>query len=240
MALHTQLLLATTLLASAGCHTNFGETHYFRSRPADANGDPSAANYYRITVRGDTLISSSRYLSAYFDPSAVDLYFNEIKQPPDAAIVPRTDETRKPSDEKAESATETAKSLSPTLDNKDLVLILSTNSEDIANQIGALAANQQFAASLGGLLARSDFAATADAEAQSGLNRQSMLDTLNFGKNALPADAVPAKADVDARMLQLLNRLAFDLDYAGPFKDLAAAKDWFAQHRSRLLDRRQP
>lgn len=80
------LLVLLALVVCGGCATAFQEAHYFRS---ERNGEgPANRNYYRVRVTGATALSSSRYVSGYFDPEAVDIYFNEIKQPDKGRIRP--------------------------------------------------------------------------------------------------------------------------------------------------------
>src|SRR5258708_9098022 len=50
------------------------------------------------------------------------------------------------------------------LQGQKLIMILSSNSDEIATQIGALAASKQFTAALSGLMARDQYAAADTAE----------------------------------------------------------------------------
>ena len=116
-------ILNTVLLVIflSSCST-FRETHYFKDdlKPT--------ANYYRVEVKGSTLMSSSRYVSGYYDRGAVQLYFGEINQPPKGKFpVPSTNG-------------ESSKSSDPSSDRKEkeLVLLLSTNSDAIASSISNL------------------------------------------------------------------------------------------------------
>src|SRR4051794_298126 len=72
-------LIMLTAISLAGCASVFDEKHFFKSKAVDAQGQP--VNYYRVEVKGTTMLSSSRYISGYFDESAVDRYFNECSQP---------------------------------------------------------------------------------------------------------------------------------------------------------------
>lgn len=106
--------LALGLLGS--CQTT-REVHYFKSGP----------NYYRLKIKEYAFLSSSRYLSGYFDEAALDKYFGEIS-PSDTAksIVAISQE-----DQSCDSTT------------KKLVLVLSTNSDAVVGQISAFAENEQ-------------------------------------------------------------------------------------------------
>ena len=242
--MRTAILLVASL-AVGGCATTFQESHYFSSD--GSGGAPADRNYYRLLVKGGTAISSSRYVSGYFDSAAVDVYFNEIKQPPKAQLVTSTSTGTTTAGETGAGAASaaagapkagdavSAKPLSRSLVGKDLVLILSTNSDEVSNQIGALAANQQFTAALAGLAARGDFAAAARAGADLSLDQSAaaqhaaLADTTN-GK--LPDK--PTAEQNEAAALVVLNRIAFELDHAGPFTKLDEADKWFQANRSRV------
>src|SRR5690348_14797035 len=79
------MLLVITFVSCGGCASGFEETHYFRSKTRDARGIP--VNYFRLQVTGGTMLSSSRYVSGYFDEAALDTYFNEFSQPDKGQIV---------------------------------------------------------------------------------------------------------------------------------------------------------
>jgi hypothetical protein len=96
------------------------EFHYFKQ------GD----NYYRLQVREMALLSTSRYQSGYYDESAVDNYFGEIKRPDSTGRVIPLSKVADPSKQQIPPGTK-------------LVLVLSTNSEAVAGQISSLAENEQ-------------------------------------------------------------------------------------------------
>jgi hypothetical protein len=68
--------VATALLLGA-CSTTFNERHFFKSPGAKG----AAPNYYRLDIKGNVRFSSARYVSGYYDETAVDLLFNELKSP---------------------------------------------------------------------------------------------------------------------------------------------------------------
>ena len=130
------LIIFISLLAFS-CST-FREVHYFKDNLAPT------ANYYKVNVKGSTLFSSSRYVSGYYDRGAVQTYFGEIKQPQKGKfpLVPIVD------GQATTSQTENNK-------NKELVLLLSTNSDAIANGISNLVKSKTVVNSLS-LLANKD------------------------------------------------------------------------------------
>lgn len=115
------------------CST-FNEVHYFK----DSNKLNQIPNYYKVKVNGQTFLSSSRYMSGYFDKNAINLYFNEIKQNKGA----------KPLDSTKRDATEPG---------DELVLLLSSNSKAISENLGALSKNQTVMNSIGYILQKDKY-----------------------------------------------------------------------------------
>lgn len=102
-------LLGLCLLLS-GC-SSFKETHYFKDSLLPIS------NYYKVEVRGYSFLSSSRYVSGYYDRNAIQDYFGELSQPTNGSF----------------------KNITPLATNdpnKELVLLLSSNSDAIAQAFG--------------------------------------------------------------------------------------------------------
>jgi len=225
-------LLAALLLAlsTVGC-SSFSELHYFKSE-TNAGGTP---NYFRLSVQGVTLLSNSRYTSGYFDESVVDQYFNEIPQPSRGTIKPigatKTDDTAKKEGEAGNSATaSTGEEREPTL-----VMLLSSNSDDIANQLGALTQSEEFTNSIATLMGASRFEKAYESErslANDRVRAKSLALTGDQLIAGLPSDAPHIVASGNA--LAFINAIAADLG-AGPFADLSTAKTWLDSNRSRLV-----
>lgn len=115
------IFMVAVLCIISSCST-FRETHYFKD-----NLQP-VPNYYKVNVRGSTLFSSSRYVSGYYDRGAVQAYFGEIPQPKNGLFPVSNKENIRDCKEK-DTINKTP---------KELVLLLSTNSDAIANSIGNL------------------------------------------------------------------------------------------------------
>lgn len=109
------------LILCLGCQTG-KELHYFK----DNN------NYYRLKIKESAFLTSSRYVSGYFDDYAVDRYFGEIYRPDSISFITDLAKTEQARVEK----------------NKKLVLILSTNADAVTNQISSLAKNEEILESL--------------------------------------------------------------------------------------------
>jgi hypothetical protein len=221
--------------------SNVRESHFFKSGKEDDYGP--GVNYYRVRVTAQTLMSSSRYVSGYFDPDALDVYFNEIHQPADAALRPKeaSDKPPDPAKDRAptetKSAAPTARPVAPSLVGKDLVLILSTNSDDVSNQIGALAANQQFTASLAGLAAQKDFADAAAAENRLHVTKARARNLATLSTQAIGALADTAgTTEAQTAVVLVLNRLAYDMGLGVSFSSLAEWGTWFEKNRNRVYE----
>jgi hypothetical protein len=115
-------------------------------------------------------------------------------------------------------------------------MILSSNSDEVANQLGALAANKQFTASLVGLLARDQYTSADDAE------RRLILATARAKATAglvtqmvegIPDSATAAEAE--QKLVAIINVLAADLGHDGTFPNLDEAAKWLEINRGRLL-----
>ncbi len=208
------------LLVSLGCASSFEERHYFKS--VDAEGKP--VHYYRLTVDGGTWLASSRYLSGYFDERAVDAYFGEIAQPAKGRF-----------EDRVAPESETIP-VDPKFRNRSLVLLLSSNSDEIANQIGGLAQNQQLAATLTRLANRGSLEAARTAESDLAVQkaRGRVVQALGDELIAKLADAAD-ETTVRAAFLQFVNALAAELGNEAPFENLDQAADWLKYNRGRAL-----
>lgn len=222
-------LLSVLLVAGAtGCGSAFDETHYLRS---DArNHDGSAVNYYRLRVNGQTFLSSSRYLSGYFDERALNTYFNEIAQPDQGRLVPST----QPSDQGTAGAG--VQPLDGSLAGKKLLLILSSNSDAIATGIGALAQSDQVTDNLTLLFGRDKLQAAADAKHEADVQKAVASSVVAEGATevaAIPDNAT--QAQIQQAMLNYANRLAAYLGHRGTFSNLDDANQWVRQNGTRAV-----
>ncbi|WP_411895244.1 hypothetical protein [Winogradskyella sp. A2] len=155
------------LLALLMSCTSFRETHYFKDKINDAkSSNPTSIvpNYYRVSIRGWSFMSSSRYLSGYFNQEAVNEYFNEIPQVEKGRLFTKENSVEdSPSDstavkKKTEPQNEEQESKNfggLKEDGSELVLILSSNSEAIATQIKNTSVNNDVIQSLA-LMANKD------------------------------------------------------------------------------------
>jgi hypothetical protein len=204
-------------LTTIGCASAFQEQHFFKV----VSTDHRIVNYYRVTVWGGTFLSSSRYIAGYYDQGTLDAYFNTFTQPttfPTSAAAPAPAQA-------AASATTVQPLSSETGQGNHLVLLLSSNSDAIAEGLGAISQSGQVASSLGALVGGGQIKASADAadKAALGAARGDVLGAL--GTSVLDADkAGPASTGED--LLGVVNQLA---DTVGPhpaFTSYQNAQDW--------------
>ena len=124
------VLFGMVFLMMLSC-SRFKEVYYFKDKIAvQQNEKAKVPNYYRVTIKGYSFLSSSRYVSGYFNQNALNLYFNQIKQTEDAKLF----NTKKDVDGNLALVTNE--------DGNELVLVFSSSAKAIADQIGSIAKNQ--------------------------------------------------------------------------------------------------
>ena len=222
------IVLLVCLFGLAGC-ASIRETHYFKS---DATPGQTP-NFFRLDISGSTGLSSARYLSGYFDEDVVNQYFNEIGQPEKGRLVPVA---QPPKDSTGVSGSANQSNHGPSdAKNPALILLLSGNSDEIANQLGALAQSQDFTASLVSLVAAPKFQAAAAAEQRLTGDQMRGHVSATLGDQLVTAlpDA-PTPQLVQSRLLEFVNQLAADMGATSPFQTLDEAAAWLQNNRTRL------
>lgn len=215
------------VIGAEGCLSAFDEKHYLRSDARQPDGSPM--NYYRLTVNGQTFLSSSRYLSAYFDEKAMNTYFNEISQPAEGRLSPTT----QCSDADSGNGTQP---LDGNLIGKKLLLILSSNSDAIATGIGSLAQSDDVTNNLTRILGNGRFKAAADAKQEVGVQKAVATSVVAEGTSevtGLPDS--PTQARAQEALLNYANRLAAYLGHRGTFSTLDQANQWVRDNGSRAV-----
>ncbi|MGV7105784.1 hypothetical protein [Flavobacterium sp. U410] len=127
-----KVILVVLSLATLVSCSSFSEEHYFKDRvTSSTNGDVNIVpNYYKVKICGYSFLSSSRYVSGYFDQNAINLYFNEIVQPENAKLF----NTKTDADNNNSLVTNEA--------GNELVVVLSSNAKAVTEYIGSIAKNQ--------------------------------------------------------------------------------------------------
>jgi hypothetical protein len=126
---HTQstfVILASCLFLLLSCQSS-KELHYFKE----------GNNYYRLKVKQHAFLSSSRYVSGYFDPEAIDQFFGETTRPDSAHLA------RKSKVVGVDACGEEILG--------DLVLVLSTNADAVTKEIGGITENDALLSMITGL-----------------------------------------------------------------------------------------
>jgi hypothetical protein len=218
------LVSTTALLAS--CHASFSERHYFASRDTETG---EITNYYRITVGGSTLGGDARYVSGYFDAGAVEAYFGEFAQPDKATFLDHEDDP-----EQKESGDAKLEPVDPSKRGRQLVMLMSSNSDAVAESLGAIAQSEELTESIATLVARDTLVAARDAAAASAAQRSRFAYITALGTQAFrslrPSDDAegepPSPAAVRVRLLPVINAFARELGAAEDFATFAEAKVW--------------
>lgn len=108
------------------------EVHYFKDKVSKNYIGGRIPNYYKVEISGYSFLSSSRYVSGYFDQGAVNLYFNEFSQKPNGKLFEDNIFTNE--------------------NGNELVLIFSTNAKAVTDNIGTIAKNQVVLNSLSSIM----------------------------------------------------------------------------------------
>ena len=191
------------------------EFHYFRQ----------GSNYYRVQVREWAFLSSSRYTSGYFDETALDNYFGQIH---------RSDSTGNLQALSLQKAGKDSNNVVPT--NTKLVMILSTDASQVADQIAAFAQNEQTLDMLA-RLANKDVVKD-NQQLQNTITQQTNTSTsiMQFGDSVVPklqASAIGDTATIRAQLLSFLNYVAAMNGKTIPFKTWDDAYNWYIDEFSK-------
>jgi len=243
--------LALSLFCFAGCSTASKETHYYRA----ISEDGTVKNYYKLDISSSSELASSRFVSGYFDEQAVNQYFSEVTG--GRQTLPDTTATNSQASVahgqgKPATVTDTAISAKdvdskavriepagPGRNGSKLVLLLSSNSDAIANEIGAIADGQQISNLVGQILSREKQAELDAASLQ--LNKQYdrageiiELGTVTLTAENLKTSTAQERELSKAAILNMVNKIALSIGAPEPFDDLEAAKRWLSVNRARL------
>lgn len=207
---HAGLLLSVLLVI--GCQSG-RELHYFKE----------ADNYYRLTIRQCAFLSSSRYVSGYFEEGAVNRYFGELARPDSARLTSITaggDGTTEPRPCEVGMTNRT--------DGAKLVMVLSTNADAITEQISNLAKNEQVLETMARLANRDAIKETEVIKRE--LARQENLNKalIGTGEQFLAAmDTAGTEAQVRRDLLAYLNYTATLYGENVTFTSMEEARIWF-------------
>ncbi len=216
------LIVITLCIVATGCVSVVDEQHFFHSNSRDKQQRP--VNFYRVEVEGVTLLSSARYLAGYFDESAVDTYFSEFAQPKGGKFPGPTSQ-------------EKVQPLDPALAGRQLIMLLSSNSDEVATQIGALAQSERTTAAIGRLINRDLFSAADTAQLNSEQLKSRAKSLMTLAESTLLNITDPKaleQSDALNRVIVFVNELVKGMGYSVTFADLSSAKTWLAAHANEL------
>lgn len=200
------------------------ERHYFAVYDTVAPNEP--VNFFRVDLSANTRFTNTRYVTGFYDERAVDLFFSEIKGNDKSTLFqnnlksPGTDQVLKP--------------LDPDV-NGTLVMVLSTNADDIVSSISAFAESQVVGQAVtqiaNGQVLRGARASQASASAQ-----RAAANAFVAELNSLVRAAGSASTANEAKSayLRLLQRIATETQGRGDqFATFDEALAWFqAMHNA--------
>lgn len=212
--------LIIMLVFMSGCMSSFSENHFFKSE--DAYGNP--LNYYKLSVSGKNFLSTTRYLSGYFDEDAVNAYFDQFSQPEKGLF-----------NGSIKTGGDNVKPLADGLKERKLVLLLSSNSDSIAQQIGQFANNEAIMTDLTRIIHMDHIKEAHSAQTAADYQEMRGKALSDIGEkviNGLAEDADQATAE--ANLLFYANRLATEFGNTVPFNNLEAARTWIDYNRAHI------
>ncbi|WP_138990959.1 hypothetical protein [Larkinella sp. C7] len=195
-----------------GCFTRIHEHHFFRDHLEHL------PNYYKIKVRGSTfLFSKTRYYSGYFKSDAIDTYFNEFTQPKNGRIVADSLKVNSINEENVD---------------KQLVLIMSSNADAIAEQIGNITQSKNTLSNLISLTTGEKQQHLTDLQTDSSIQIAKNELFIAIGDGILNDLESKDTTQVKYRLLQFMNQIAAENGNSKPFITWNDAQDWLANYRN--------
>jgi len=228
-------LLLPALLLLPGCVSTFEDKHHFATVDTSTG---QVVNVFRVSVKGGAEMANLRYIAGYYDPRAVDLFFNEVNSQnyTDAELkgaVPsifKTVSCDDPADDDCKKKQDAVLRTVPVGADGGkegrFVMILSSNANAVASSIGKFAENELVISSALFLATKNDREAVAKLDAEAPIvSAQRKATTGEIGKILEGADA-----DYNSKYLRTLQAIAAGLapDASPAFKDKDEAAAWFA------------
>ena len=200
-------------------------------------------NYYRVTVNGRADGNQLRYLSGFFDEEALDIYFNTFSQSKDGALLkPQVKQTGEGATAAAEKLSEDERrEADPKNEGRKLVLLLSQNSEAVAEQIGSLAQSKAFADVVGKLVF-ADEIADLQGERLKASRATGIASRLKSNATALGEkleDGSLAGDRANEQLLSLLKQVIAEMggaDAIAGIDTFAQARAWIDENRAELME----
>jgi hypothetical protein len=181
------------------------ELHYFKQND----------NYFRLKIKEYAFLSSSRYTAGYFDEHAVDTYFGEITRPDSAKM-----QSKSPLKKVTANGVES-------MDNKNLVLLLSTNAQAVTDQISAFAENEQML-EIVARLANSDLIdKNASLKVNLNTKKNSLESIITSGDSYIQPLDTAKTANANTYLLAFINSVAAIRGVTEAFGNMEEAIKWY-------------
>lgn len=224
------ILIAIVMLTACGSSKLHERYHFPGVR------DGRVVNYYRVDVTGSSQGSQLRYISGFFDSDALNRYFNTFSQPDNGAILSWT--SSEPPEISHIPVAEERVQADPANKGRKLVLLMSQNSEAIAEQIGTLAQSESFATIVGRTVFKDELAEIERTRLDS--QRLDLLVQAAGREAEILAGRLRDAEDMDSvqardRLLALINQAAAAAGATRPFSTFTEARDWLASRRATLI-----
>lgn len=228
---------AITVLALAflsGCSSGrLSESYHF---PGTRRGE--VVNYYRVDVQGHVCGDKLRYISGFFDESALNRYFDTFAQPENGLLLGETAKAKSEDETSGASSKDEKRDPDPQGKGRKLVLLLSQNSEAIAEQIGAIAQSEALATVVGRTIFGDQLAELESRKLEAGRSHEAASAVATDARllaTRLRGDDEVTDEDATEILLQFINRAAAEIGAPVPFDSFAEAQAWLEKNRTELV-----
>ncbi|UJP63827.1 hypothetical protein [Mongoliitalea daihaiensis] len=191
------------LLLLIGCQST-KELHYLKQ------GD----NYYRLKINQHAFLSSSRYMSGEFDQDAVNYFFSEISRPDSAKIISKPIKKILPNGNSV-------------LNDKSLVFILSTNSNEVTDQIGAFSSNEETLKTITSITRKESISVVNNIRLEREALDKKNKDLAELTKEYIKLIETNPTGDALTVLLSYINHIGFLNGRKTAFENLSDAQNWF-------------
>lgn len=221
------LFCAAAGLVCGGCSYAKVKEHYHFPGVRDGRIE----NYYRVDIEGVVSGNQLRYASGFFDQSALNRYFNEFAQPKNMSLVSSQIPER---NHEIPLAADEIREADPQGQGRRLVMLLSQNSEAIAEQIGDIAQSEALASVVSRLVFAEDIAEMEaekiDADRMADLLRTNRASAGRLAEIVEDLNAEELKDELKNYVQQIGSALG-----ATKLDELDLARSWLAQNESTLI-----
>ena len=208
------LMQCCLVIVLASCQSS-KEVHFFKQ----------GNNYYRVKINECAFLSSSRYVSGYYDDHALDNYFGEIHR----ASADSSGNFQRIS---ADGTTARKDSNNVLPDYTKLVFILSTDSKAVSDQIGNFAQNEQTLEILARLSNKDVIKQNQEIKNNIDNASKQGLFISQFGDNTfnpinIDSVVIGDKSKINNQVLAFINYIGSMKGVTAPFTTIDDAYNWY-------------